>query len=82
MIEKMRFSEIPLPRRLLIVLVTFAALAAVYWIVAAFVAVTPFWLDAVMAAGIVVFCVLGIRYDNRVRRRMEAERLAKPRRDR
>lgn len=78
MIETMRFSEIPLWRRLLIVLVTVAVLGVVYWIVAAIVAVTPLWLDIVLAVGVIGFGVWAMGDDRR-----RAKRLAlKSRRDR
>lgn len=51
----MRFSDIPLWRRLLIVVVTLAICGAVYWIVAAIVAVTPLWLDAMLAVAVIGF---------------------------
>ena len=51
----MRFSDIPLWRRVLIVAVTFAILGAVYWIVAVVVAVTPLWVDVVLAVAVIGF---------------------------
>lgn len=80
----MRFSSLPLGRRILIVVVTLAIVTAIAWVIRVIVGFTPVWLDAILVVGIVAFAVVGIRYDNRIRRRMEAsgQLPAKPRRDR
>lgn len=77
MIETMRFSEISLPRRLLIVLVTMAVLVVAYWAAAWFFKAIPLWLASVLVAAMVAFGIIGVIYDNRVKRR-----LLKARRDR
>jgi len=78
----MRFSDIPLWRRVLIVVVTFAICGAAYWLAAIFFKAIPVWLGGVLVVAMVAFSIIGIRYDNRVRRRLEAEGLLKPRRNR
>lgn len=74
----MRFSELPLSRRVLIFVVTALVVGAIYWVIAAFVAVTPLWLDALVLAAMLGFAFFAIRYDNRVRRLLEARRDGQP----
>ena len=77
----MRYSQLPLWRRVLIFVVTLAIVGAIYWLAAVATRAMPLWLAAVVAAALVAFAIFGIRYDNHVRRQMEADgRLPKPRR--
>lgn len=77
----MRFSSLPLGRRILIVVVTMAIVAAIAWVVRVIVGFTPVWLDAVLVVGIVAFGVWAAG-DDRRRARRAATQLPKPRRDR
>lgn len=79
----MRYSQLPLGRRVLIFVVTFAIVGAAYWLASLFAANVPMWVNAAFIAVALVLIVIGIRHDNRTRRRMEADRrLPKPLRDR
>lgn len=78
----MRYSQLPLWRRVLIFVVTFAIVGAAYWVASLFAASVPTWVNGVLIAGFLVVAFIGIRRDNRLRREMEADgRLPKPRRD-
>lgn len=71
----MRFSDIPLWRRVLIVAVTFAICGAAYWLAAIFFRAIPVWLAGVIVVGMVAFGVWAAGDDRR-------KGLTKPRRDR
>lgn len=78
----MRYSQLPLWRRILIFVVTLAIVGVIYWLAAVATRAMPLWLAAVVAVALAAFAFFGIRYDNRVRRQMEADgRLPKSRRD-
>lgn len=74
----MRFSDLPLSRRIVAAVITFAICVAIYWVARSISAALPFAANAVLSMAVVGFGIWAIWYDKRRRNRLLNRRQLRP----